>query len=206
MHNIIKKHPVIAILRNTPPEDLGNYVQALYDGGLRAFEVSFSAEGAAGQLAWIKEHLPEDACVGAGTILTEDDASRAVQAGADFMLSPSSDPPVMEYCRSRQIPLLPGVFSPTDVSRCLSYGYRTLKLFPASDLPLHYIKSLKGPFPQAEFVAVGGISPENTAEYLNAGYVGVGIGSALTDKSLFARKDWGQITEDIRRFLGGKIC
>ena len=141
MHKIIKKHPVIAILRNTPPEDLGNYVQALYDGGFRAFEVSFSAEGAAGQLAWIKEHLPEDACVGAGTILTEDDARRAVQAGADFMLSPSSDPPVMEYCRSRQIPLLPGVFSPTDVSRCLSYGYRTLKLFPASDLPLHYIKS-----------------------------------------------------------------
>src|SRR5699024_6373784 len=92
------------------------------------------------------------------------------------------------------------------VSRCLSYGYRTLKLFPASDLPLHYIKSLKGPFPQAEFVAVGGISPENTAEYLNAGYGGVGIGSSLTDKTLFARKDWGQITEDIRRYLGGKNC
>lgn len=201
MHNIIQQHRVIAILRNTPSEDLKDYVQALYDGGLRAFEVSFSAKEAADQLSWVKEHLPADACVGAGTILSADSAREALQAGADFMLSPSSDVPVLEFCRTREIPLLPGVFSPTDVSLCLSYGYHTLKLFPAADLPLHYIKSLKGPFPQAEFVAVGGITPENSIDYFRAGFAGVGIGSALTDKILFSQKNWAKITENIRDFL-----
>lgn len=201
MHNIIKKHPVIAILRSTPQEDLEAYTSALYDGGLRAFEVSFSSETAASQLKWMKEHMAPDTCIGAGTILTRKDAESALQAGADFFLSPSSNPEVLDYCRTNRIPLLPGVFSPTDVSICLSYGFHTLKLFPAADLPLQYIKSLKGPFPNTEFVAVGGVTPQNTSMYLNSGFVGVGIGSSLVDKTLFREKNWTQITQNIRLFL-----
>lgn len=201
MHSIIKKYPVVAILRDTPDDDLSPYARSLYDGGIRAFEVSFSAKNAAKQLAWMKEHLPEDTCIGAGTIIDQSKAREALRAGADFFLSPSSDTEILDYCRTNNIPLLPGVFSPSDISLCLSYGYHTLKLFPAGELPARYIKSLKGPFPDAEFVAVGGISPENTASYLKSGFAGVGIGSSLVDKSKFAEKKWGQITEDIQTFL-----
>ena len=145
--------------------------------------------------------MAPDTCIGAGTILTRKDAESALQAGADFFLSPSSNPEVLDYCRTNGIPLLPGVFSPTDVSVCLSYGFHTLKLFPAADLPLQYIKSLKGPFPNTEFVAVGGVTPQNTSMYLNSGFVGVGIGSSLVDKTLFREKNWTQITQNIRLFL-----
>lgn len=201
MHNIIKKYPVIAILRSTPQEDLEAYTSALYEGGLRAFEVSFSSEMAVSQLEWMKKHMPSDTCIGAGTILTRESAKTAVQAGADFVLSPSTNPEVLDYCRENEIPLLPGVFSPTDVSVCLSYGFHTLKLFPAAEFPLQYIKSLKGPFPNTEFVAVGGVTPQNTSTYLNSGFSGVGIGNSLVNKSLFQEKNWKQITENIQLFL-----
>ncbi len=201
MHNIIKKYPVIAILRSTPQEDLEAYTSALYEGGIRAFEVSFSSKTAASQLKWMKTHMASDTCIGAGTILTRESAKTAVQAGADFVLSPSTNPEVLDYCRGNKIPLLPGVFSPTDVSVCLSYGFHTLKLFPAAEFPLQYIKNLKGPFPNTEFVAVGGVTPQNASTYLNSGFSGVGIGSSLVNKSLFQEKNWKQITENIQMFL-----
>ncbi len=201
MKNLIKKNPVISILRNTPDSDLPNYANSLYEGGLRSFEVSFSAENAVSQLKWMKQNMPEDTIIGAGTILTEKDAALAVEAGADFLLSPSTNLEVLSYCAKNKIPFLPGVNTPTDVSICLQYGFNTLKLFPAGDLPIGYIKSLRGPFPNTEYVAVGGISPQNTPNYLQAGFIGVGIGSSLVNKKLFQEKNWSQITRDIHTFM-----
>jgi 2-dehydro-3-deoxyphosphogluconate aldolase/(4S)-4-hydroxy-2-oxoglutarate aldolase len=96
---------------------------------------------------------------------------------------------------------MPGVFSPTDISVALAHGCNTLKLFPADSVPLGYCKAMKGPFPDANFVAVGGVTPQNTADYLKAGYVGVGFGSSLAKKELFEQKNWTQIAADIAAFL-----
>ena len=137
MKNIIAKYPVVAILRKTPQEDLKAYTSSLYDGGLRCFEVSFSAPDAAEQLAWMKKNMPEDVCLGAGTILNAEQAKQAVEAGATFLLSPSTNEEVLAYCAEHQIPFLPGVFSPTDVSVCVRYGFTMLKLFPASNFRLN---------------------------------------------------------------------
>lgn len=202
MHDIIKKHPIMAILRHTPMGDLAAYTDSLYKGGIRSFEVSFSTKNAVEQLSFMKKHMPGDAYIGAGTILTIKEAESAISAGADFLLSPATNPDILKYCRDNQIPLLPGVFSPTDVSVCLSYGFHTLKLFPAGELPMNYLKGLKGPFPTTEYVAVGGISPEQTPMYLKAGFAGVGIGSSLVDKQLFETKSWTQITKNIHDFIG----
>lgn len=201
MENIIKEHPVIAILRHTPDRDLAAYTASLYEGGIRAFEVSLSTEDALSQLLWMKQNMPKDTCIGAGTVLSVSDARAAKEAGADFLLSPSVCPKVLEYCKANKISFLPGVFSPTDVAVCLSFGYRTLKLFPAGDLPSSYIKSLRGPFPEAEFVAVGGISPKNAVQYFKKGFQGVGIGSALADQALFQQKNWSEITKNISNFM-----
>lgn len=201
MHELIKRNPVTAILRHTPSEDLEAYTGSLYAGGLRSFEVSFSTKDAVRQLRWMKENMPEDACIGAGTILTKAEAEEALAEGADFLLSPAASPEILSYCSRNHVRFLPGVFTPSDVALCLSYGFHTLKLFPAGDLPAGYIDSLHGPFPSAEFVAVGGISPANAAAYLQSGYVGVGIGSSLVSHSLFQDKNWKQITEEIHEFL-----
>ncbi len=201
MKDLIKNNPVIAILRHTPDRDLEDYVNSLYKGGLRSFEVSFSTKDAVTQLKWLKQNMPKDAIIGAGTILSERDASLAMEAGANFLLSPSTNLEVLKYCEKYKIPYLPGVFSPSDVSSCLSYGFNTLKLFPAANLPLDYKSSLSGPFPGTEYVAVGGISPQNASRYFQAGFIGVGIGSSLVDKNLFEEKKWSQISSDIHTFL-----
>lgn len=201
MNELIKQYPVIAILRNTPNEDLKDYINSLYEGGLRSFEISFSSKNAVFQLKKMKQYMPKDTIIGAGTILTENNAAIAIEAGADFLLSPSTDKKVLKYCADHKIRFMPGVFSPSDVRVCLGYGYSTLKLFPAGHLPKGYIKSLQGPFPDTEYVAVGGVSPANTVEYINEGFAGVGIGNALVDKQLFAKKNWGQITCNIIHFL-----
>ncbi len=201
MKTIIEKYPVTAILRNVPEDVLIDYLESLYQGGLRSFEISFSAPDAPAQLRRAKGAMPKDLLIGAGTILTVEDAKMAQQAGADFMLSPSTNPPVLSYCADQKIRFLPGVFSPTDVSICLEHGFRTLKLFPAGDLPLSYVKSLKGPFPDTEYVAVGGVSPANALSYFKAGYIGAGIGSSLVSPEDFAKRNWKAITASIRTFL-----
>jgi len=201
LHRIIRNHKIVAILRKTPQEDLADYIDSLYAGGLRCFEVSFSAPGAADQISFLKKRLPADACVGAGTVLNIRQAEEADGAGADFQLAPSCNPEIIRWCAERDIPFMPGVFSPTDISVALTHGCNTLKLFPADSVPLGYCKAMKGPFPDADFVAVGGVTPQNTAAFLKAGYIGVGFGSSLAKKELFEQKNWSQIAADIAAFL-----
>lgn len=201
METIIKKHPVIAILRDVSDDDIEDYLNSLYTGGLRAFEISFSSGNAPAQISRARDYMPADAYIGAGTILTAKDARTAEDAGADFLLSPSTNPEVLSYCAEHEIKFLPGVFSPTDVSVCLEYGFHTLKLFPASSYLPRYIEALHGPFPHTDYVAVGGVSAANAAEYLKSGFVGVGIGSSLVDPETFQQKDWGKITLHIQAFL-----
>lgn len=201
MKTIIKNHPVIAILRNVPDQDFTDYIRSLYEGGLRAFEISFSHPGAAAQIRKARNVLPSDALIGAGTILAPADVRLAAEAGADFLLSPSVNPQVLSCCQKENLKLLPGALTPTDVSVCLAHGYSTIKLFPAGDLPLSYRKSLNGPFPHADFVAVGGVTPQNAMDYFRAGYLGVGMGSSLVDQTLFASRNWPAISADIKNFL-----
>lgn len=201
MERIISKHRVVAILRKIPMENLADYTRSLYDGGLRCFEVSFSAPGAAEQIAWMKANLPADACVGAGTVLTVEQAKAAEAAGADFQLAPSTNPEVMDYCRGKDIPFMPGVFSPTDISVAIARGCKVLKLFPADSLPMNYCKAMQGPFPDTRYVAVGGVSPKNAADFLKAGYAGVGFGSSLARKELIETGNWSQITAEVAAFL-----
>ncbi|NLD88520.1 MAG: bifunctional 4-hydroxy-2-oxoglutarate aldolase/2-dehydro-3-deoxy-phosphogluconate aldolase [Clostridiales bacterium] len=187
MKELTKKYKITAILRGMETERAVRYVSALYEGGLRLFEVALNTKDALNQIERLCAEFP-GAIIGAGTVLTPSLASDAVSAGAKFLLSPSTNPEVLEYCASQKIKILPGVLTPTDVSVCLSYGISTMKLFPAGDMPKSYVKSLRGPFDGTEYVAVGGISPENTPEYLKAGYIGVGIGSSLVPKGISDEK------------------
>ncbi len=95
MDKLIKEQPVIAILRDVPNDDLLDYMNSLYAGGLRAYEISFSNKSAPAQVQRARDHMPADAYIGAGTIVTADDARTAVESGADFMLSPSTNPAVL---------------------------------------------------------------------------------------------------------------
>ena len=198
MKELIQKNPICAILRHVNDEILVDYAKALYDGGVRMFEVDTNTVDAYVQIEKLRLCFGDTAMVGAGTVINKERCEGAKAAGAQFFLTPSTTVSTMEYCRKYDIPLLPGVMTPTDVAVCLEYGYTTLKLFPAGDLPMNYIKSLKGPFDGTEYVAVGGVSPANARQFMEAGYIGVGIGSNLAPKEYVKDRKWDLITEYVK--------
>ena len=201
MRDLILKYKLCAILRGMAPDAAASCAAAIYAGGIRMFEVALNSPDAYRQIEALRRSLPEDALIGAGTAITVERAENALAAGASFLLTPSVNHPILAYCRDHAVPLLPGVMTPSEVDLALSYGFSTLKLFPAGDLPMGYIKSLKGPFDGTDYVAVGGVTLENLRAFFDHGFIGAGIGSALTPKDAVVRGDWSAIEALTRRYV-----
>lgn len=201
MKKILEHNKICAIMRNVPLEKTLDYAEAVYNGGIRMFEVAMNSHDAVRQIEMMRERFGDEAYVGAGTVITQARCEAARQAGAQFFLTPSATVGTMEFCRRYDIPLLPGVLTPTDVAVCLEYGYSIMKLFPAGDMPPSYIKSLKGPFDGTEYVAVGGVSVDNIGEFLAQGFIGVGIGSSLIPKEYVKNNEWEKASEHIRKIV-----
>lgn len=198
-----RQHRICAILRGVAPEQALDYAKALYAGGIRLFEVAVNGREAYGQIDSLRRHFGDRAYVGAGTVINRERCIQAREAGAQFFLTPSASVPTLEFCRNHQIPLLPGVMTPSDVDICLSYGFRVMKLFPAGVMPEGYIRQLKGPFNDTEYVAVGGVSPRNMKMFLAQGYIGAGIGSSLADPEWLREGRWEKIGDFIKEQMKG---
>ncbi len=201
MKETVINNPLLAILRNVPDELLLDYAGAIIKGGVRFFEVALNSTGALSQIAKLKEHFGDEIILGAGTAITPERAAAAVEAGASFLLSPSTDEPVLAYCRDHGIPFLPGALTPSDVSLCMRYGFYVIKLFPAGDMPRGYIKSIKGPLDGTDYVAIGGVNAENIADFIKEGYIGVGLGSAIIPKEYAENRAWDKAAEYVAALL-----
>ena len=201
MRAMVEQNPILAIFRNVPNEHAVAYARAVMNGGVRFFEVALNSPGAFDQIRLLRAAFGPDILLGAGTAVTPDLAQMAMDAGAGFLLTPSAPEPVLAYCQQHDISLLPGVMTPTDVQRCLDHGFSTLKLFPAGDLPMSYVKSLQGPYDQTRYMAIGGVSAANAADFLRAGYLAVGLASALVPKAALAACDWDACTRAVQELV-----
>ena len=182
MRETVQENPLLAIMRNVPLEQTEDYVGAVIRGGVRFFEVAMNTPHALEQIRLIRNSFGKEILVGAGTVLTAEAAEKAVESGAQFLLSPASDEQVLAYCQENDIMMMPGVLTPSDVALCLRYGFSTLKLFPAGGMSAGYVKLLKGPFDNTEYVAIGGVTPENLTDFFRQGCIGAGLGSSLVPK------------------------
>lgn len=198
MLDIIQKNPMIAILRNVPSDILIDYAQAVVRSGITCFEVAMNTPGGAEQIGRLKSWFGETAVIGAGTATTIHRIDSATEAGASFFLTPSVEESLLQYFSKNHLKLLPGIMTPSDVGLCLKYDYHILKLFPAGDLPPTYIKSLKGPFGETDYVAVGGVTADNFMTFFKRGFSGVGIGSNLIPKEIVYRRDWKEAENYVR--------
>lgn len=201
MKKILENNPICAIMRNVPTDKAVAYADAAYRGGVRMFEVAMNTPEGALQISMLRKEFGDNVYVGAGTVINEERCKAAEDAGAQFFLTPNVAECTLRFCKDRNIPLLPGVFTPTDVGICLDYGYSVMKLFPAGDMPMSYIKSLQGPFDGTEYVAVGGVKLENIADFMKAGFAGVGIGSNLIPKDMVAAGDWDAASEYVKKYF-----
>ena len=190
MYEVFAQNPLLAILRNVPKEITLDYAGAIRKGGVKVFEVALNSPDALEQIAMLRKAYGGECLIGAGTAITVERCQAALDAGAQFLLTPGTPVDVLAFCRDHNVMLLPGVMTPTDVAVSLQYGFKTMKLFPAGDLPHSYVKDLKGPYDDTTYIAIGGVTPDNIPEFRAAGCLGVGLASSLMPKDKVKARDW----------------
>ena len=190
MYEVFAQNPLLAILRNVPKEITLDYAGAIRKGGVKVFEVALNSPDALEQTAMLRKAYGGECLIGAGTAITVERCQAALDAGAQFLLTPGTPVDVLAFCRDHNVMLLPGVMTPTDVAVSLQYGFKTMKLFPAGDLPRSYVKDLKGPYDDTNYIAIGGVTPDNIPEFRAAGCLGVGLASSLMPKDKVKARDW----------------
>ena len=167
---------VVAVLRAPTADAFAAVADVLVTAGVTAIEVTLTSRGAVEALAGLRRQLPPQAVVGAGTVLTADQAKAAVDAGASFLVSPVLDP---DLIAGVDVPFYPGGLTATEIFSAHRGGAPIVKLFPAATVGPRYVKDLHGPLPGVRIMPTGGIAVEDVATWLNAGAVAVGLGGPL---------------------------
>ena len=176
----IRRGRLVAILRASDPAMLVAGAEALVEEGVTTLELPLTSPGALDAITRAVDTLTDRAHIGAGTVRSVDDARRAIDAGARFLVAPALDVAVVEHARAHDVATLPGVMTPTEYDAARSAGAEMVKLFPAQTLGPAYLAHLRVPFPDLEAVPTAGIGLEDVDEWLSAGAVAVGVGSPLT--------------------------
>jgi len=197
----IEQLGVVAVIRLQDPRALHAVVQALAEGGVRALEVTMTVPRAIELIAELAPTLPEGFLLGAGTVLDPDTARRAVAAGAQFIVSPAFRPEVISAGHEQGVPVMPGCFTATEILNAWDSGADIVKVFPATSVGPGYLKDIRGPLPHIKLMPTGGVSIDNVGDWLKAGAVAVGVGSALLDARAIAGGNYGVVADNARRMI-----
>lgn len=190
---------VIAVIRLTDAEKVMRVAEVLQAGGIRAIEITMTVPGAAGVIRDISLMKPPDILVGAGTVMDAGRATEVINAGADFVVSPIMDKGMIDACRAAGVLVAPGAFTPTEIVNAWRAGADIVKVFPATSLGPQFFRDLRGPLPEIRLMPTGGVTIENAGDFLKAGAVCVGIGTALVDQRTVEAGDWEAIADRARR-------
>lgn len=199
--NAIKKHKITAIVRGVEAEKAVKIARALYQGGINLIEVTFNTQGAAEMIAAIKEEMEDRMYIGAGTVLDSETAKQAMDVGAEFILSPSTNKGMIEICNKYAKVAIPGIATPTEAVKAMKMGADIIKFFPAAASGPLYLKSIKGPLNHVEVMAVGGINLNNAKTFIDAGAIALGIGTSLVKNKLVENDRFDTIEARAREFV-----
>ena len=177
IESLIKEHKIIAILRGVPSEKIVDVAKALYDGGIRLLEITFNQKSETklidtpNAIRAVREVLGDKMVIGAGTVMSVEEVRAAKEAGASFALAPNVDETVIKETVACGLESIPGAMTPSEIADAYRYGASVVKLFPAgiNNVPM---------------IAVGGVDDKNLPDFLKAGFIGLGIGSSLTNKKM----------------------
>lgn len=177
-------------------------VEALLDAGLYVAEITMTVPNAIEAIATVTKRFAHQVLVGAGTVTDAETANRAMDAGAEFIVTPCLVTEVIDAARRADIAVLPGALTPTEVFEAFRQGGDMVKVFPAQNVGgAAYLRALRGPFPEIPLVPTGGVNLENIREMFDAGAAAVGVGSELISKDALARRDYAAIGALATQFL-----
>ena len=186
---------IVPVIKLENAEDAVPLCGALLDGGINIAEITFRTAAAADSIKNVSESMP-DVYVGAGTVTSIDLAKKAIEAGSKFIISPGFNPRVVEYCLEKEIPIFPGISSPSDIENALNYGLKVLKFFPAeANGGLKALKAMSAPYSMIRFMPTGGIDASNLLDYLKFDKVIACGGSWMVREDLVKSKNFAEITK-----------
>lgn len=200
MNQAISDIGVVPVIKlNNPERDSAPLAKALCEGGVPVAEVTFRAAGAPLAIKIMKETCP-DMIVGAGTVTTTAQIDEAIEAGAQFIVTPGFDAELVAYAQSKDIAIYPGCTTPTDYHQALKFGLEVLKFFPAEQSGgLAKIKAMSAPFPQFKVMPTGGVSLKNLKDYLSAPVIAACGGSYMVTADLIDNQKWDEIIDLCRK-------
>jgi 2-dehydro-3-deoxyphosphogluconate aldolase/(4S)-4-hydroxy-2-oxoglutarate aldolase len=199
----IEEVGVVAVIRLREPGKLRAVVDALAAGGARVLEVTMTVPGAVDLIRQIAPTLPPGFLLGAGTVTDAATAAAVIEAGATFVVGPVFRRDVIAACHERDVPAVPGCFSPTEIFDAHESGADIVKVFPATMLGPQFIKDVRAPLPQLKLMPTGGVTVENAGDWIRAGAVAVGVGSALVDARAIESGQYEVIAANARRLIDG---
>lgn len=192
--SLLKKNKAIAVIRASKSDRALNMAKAVANGGIQLIEITWNSDRAAETISQLRAELP-GCTIGTGTLLTLEQQQQAIACGAQFLFTPHSDLVIIQAAKEKNIPIVPGALSPTEIVQAWSAGASCVKVFPVQAVGgATYIKSLQGPLGQIPLIPTGGVTLDNAQEFIRAGAIAVGLSGELFPQKLVAAEDWGAIT------------
>ena len=190
------------MIRARSADLVARVVEALMEAHLTVAEITMTVPNAIDAIAAVEKRFGNEILIGAGTVTDADTAVRAIDAGAEFVVSPCLVTEVIEAAQRADVAVLPGALTPTEVFEAFQSGADLVKVFPAQNVGgASYLRALRGPFPDIPLVPTGGVTLENMSEFFAAGATAVGVGSELISKDALARRDFRAIGSLAARFV-----
>lgn len=196
-----ERAPIVSIFRNLRSEDLIRVASCFQEAGISTMEITMNSENSRSDISRLVKEFGEELNIGAGTVCDLNGMHEALEAGAQFIVTPISDIDVINYCVAQKIPVFPGAFTPTEIYKTWQMGATMVKVFPAGSMGPSYIKDVLGPLDDILLMPTGGVDASNIAAYFQAGAKAVGVGTALVPKEFLKHKDWEGLTHHLVSFL-----
>ena len=193
---------IVPVIRADSADTALRIVDALVSGGIRTLEITMTVLDAIGAIKAVSDRFGSSVLLGAGTVTSRALAEGSLDAGAEFLVTPCVVPDVIAVAKERDVAVLPGAMTPTEVFTAWSAGGDIVKIFPASNVGgASYLKALKGPFPQIPLCPTGGVNLQTIGEFVKAGAAAVGVGGELVSKAAIDAGDYGKITELAKQYV-----
>jgi len=193
---------VVPVVRTSSADAAVRAIEAIYQGGIRAAEITMTVPGAIRALERVADKFGDQIVLGAGTVLDPETARACMLAGAQFFVTPNLRPSTIEMIKRYSKVIMPGALTPTEVLTAWEHGADIVKVFPCSAVGgAKYIKALKAPFPQIEMVPTGGVNLETAADFLKAGACAIAVGGELIDEKTIKEGKYEVFEQRARQFL-----
>jgi 2-dehydro-3-deoxyphosphogluconate aldolase/(4S)-4-hydroxy-2-oxoglutarate aldolase len=199
--DLFNRMPVVGIMRNIPDEHIETIARVYADSGLTCLEITMNSLNAEKNIAQLADIYGDKLNIGAGTVCSMNDLEKAIEANAQFIVTPIINEEVIRTCVDKKTPIFPGAFTPSEIYKAWSLGASMVKLFPAGDLKPGYIKEVLAPLNFVSIMPTGGINLDNFTDYIAQGAKGVGVGSQLFPKDIINRQDWAALGDIYSKFV-----